>query len=74
MTAASSWGYPGAMAANSGASRSSAGTCFSYSRRVIRVSAGSPPAYSNRVGSAAGAGSRNSTYQCMPLQNGLFCE
>ncbi len=64
------------MAANTGASRSSAGTCLSYSRRVMRVSAGRPPAHSNRVGSEPGrrTGSRNSTYQCMPLQNGLFCE
>ena len=57
MTAASAWGYPGAMAANSGASpvlagAVSAGTSFSYSSRVIRVSAGRPPAHSNRVGSA----------------------
>jgi len=44
--------------------------------RVIRVSAGSPPAHSKMVGSRSGSGtgSLNSTYQCMPLQNGLFCE
>ena len=32
----------------------SAGTCFSYSSRVIRVSAGSPPAHWNSVGSSGG--------------------
>ena len=45
-------------------------------RLLIRVSAGMPPAHSNGVGSypGAGTGSRNPTYQCMPLQNGLFCD
>ena len=64
------------MFANSGASSASAGTCFSYSSRVIRVSAGRPPAHSNRLGSrlSARAGSVKPMYQCIPLQNGLFCE
>ena len=42
----------------------------------IRVNAGRPPAHSNNVGVSlgSGTGSSNETYQCMPLQNGLFCE
>ena len=48
--------------------------CFSCSSRAALVSGPSPPAYSNRVGLGRGAGSVNPTYQCMPEQNGLFCE
>jgi hypothetical protein len=70
------WGYSAGASANSGARSRSSGTHRSNITRVNRMSAGSPPHHSYSVGGCAGSGSgsRNYTYQCIPLQNGLFCE